>query len=185
MDWTVVASWAGAVVSLLSLAATLWLQWWRRPTVDWICDGWMNKRGAIGSRVREGGFPVYLTLANCGDGAAFGVETLRCHGGAKEPYRVFEAGVVPAGGQIEVRLMVELADLESAWVEVDYTSSPTLRSTRRHSRRFYPAVELADHARRRPGYDPTQVGPQWGETSRIPGPIATRQEDDHGPGDAQ
>lgn len=172
MELGTLSSWIAAGIAIISTGITLWLQWWKRPTVEWMIDGSMGMRGAIGDQMHERGFPIHLVIANVGDGTAYGVETIRCNGGNEEPFTVFESAAIPGGGQFEITLSVTIENLPTAWVEVGYTSSPTLRTKRKHSRRLFPAQELLAPSRRRPNYDPTQPRLHTERNSRIPDPIA-------------
>lgn len=146
-NWAVLAAWIAAVVSLASAVYTWGSRWWNRPAVHWLCDGY--------ARRRPEGLEVNLHLVNCGDAAAYGVETIRCNGGDFHPFTVFEAGVVPAGGSVSVLLTPTTETWESCWVELRYRQSPTKRSPEPQTTgRLKPSQELADPHRLAPGFDP-------------------------------
>lgn len=172
MEWGAVSAWVAAAISLTSLGATLWLQWWRRPSVEWLLDGHVREAWDSGKRV-EGRYTVFLQLVNCGDGAAYGVETRRCNGAGFTPFTVFEGGSVAPGEKVEVIMRIHLDHWQTCWVEPAYTSSPTRRHRQlRRGPRYRIAEVLADPDRFPPGYDPREL--RGGE--RLPRELQRDQE---------
>lgn len=157
-SWAAIAAWVAAVVAFVSTGVTLYVQWWRKPEVRWLCDGRATIEKVIdsdGNLGPNGVIDVRLVLVNCGDGDAYGVEVTRCNGGEFLAFTSFERGVLRAGESIEVSMGPTTSSWESCWVELRYRSRPTSRSPElRSSGRFYPAQELAGRDRMVPGYDP-------------------------------
>lgn len=160
MDWAVGAAWVAAVVALISTGATLYLQWWRKPEVRWLCDGYATAergQGAYGPVGEPVGIQIAIQLVNCGDAPAYGVETVRCNGEPYLSFTVFESGVVPPGGRVDVKMSVGTEHWDTCWLEPRYRQGPTSRSKElRSGPRFFPSRELGDRRRLAPGFDPTQ-----------------------------
>lgn len=156
------ASVIAAVVAVVSTGFTLWLQWWRKPKVVWSCQGWATETWDNGRRTGDL-FTVHAFFVNCGDAAAYGVDTTRNVGGGLRSFSSFEAGVVNPGEQFEIVMLVHPAGWESCWVELAYRSSPIRRSGHRpSSQRFYLERELGGQDRLRPRYNPKEPGPSPG-----------------------
>lgn len=163
MDWAVGAAWIAAVVALISTAVTLYLQWWNRPEVRWLCDGYASLRRSddrYSSHSERDRIVARLQLVNCGDAPAYGVETLRSNGEPFETFAVFEEGIVPPGGTIDVTVAVATEHWDTCWVEPRYRQGPTSRSKElRSGPRFFPSQVLGNRNRLAPGFDPTSPGP--------------------------
>ena len=157
MNIGALSSWAGAVVSILTVGGGAIRSWRRRPLVDWILTGAMDSPTELTQTWLQG----EVTVANIGDGDAHRVAV---HIGPRFPDRsqiLERRPLLKPGDSITTRIGAADTNYDNTAIWVTWTDPPIRRHREQTSRHMLLAEHITENPRVRVHIDNREAVREW------------------------